>query len=243
MSKKPPSSPQTPDEPLSQYDKNAAKRRAQDKKQDQAQVRDVLQNQIEDFSDEAFEEDGTGQILTGPSKAARGKTLKADRAAAKKRLFKRTMWLAGICALIWIWYFLYSPFREEITYGVCKVFLEQQVRYPEHLRYSKVDEIGGNSIRIWFRNVGPYGAHTMESMRCYFRYIKEGEEIKYGAVPFVIDRVTRNRREYYPERVDAFNRSMMSVLAYPPSLVFPDDLSDSLEGLRFNVRSFYKVRL
>ena len=93
----------------------------------------------------------------------------------------------------------------------------------------------------------------MESMRCYFRVMEPKDQLKYGPIPpfivvnnksvaLVLDKVQRNRRDYYPERVEAFNRSIVAVLSYPPDLVFPPRLPDSLQGLRFDTRSFYKVQ-
>jgi|GEM_PF-3947185 len=249
MRKKPPS---LSDHSMNEHKKNTTEHQ-QDKfkKQERAQMRRILNTQMEDFSAEAEKDDLNLKPVTLEE---RGKILTAQRQKKRQRLIKIGAWAVGIGLFIWLLIYLFSSPKQDIMYGLCKVFLEQQVHYPQHLRYRQIERIGGNSIRIWFRQVGPYGEHRMESIRCYFRIMEPKDQLKYGPIPpfmvinnqavaLVLDKVHRNRKEYYPERVEGFNRSIIAVLSYPPDLVFPPRLPDSLEGLRLKTRSFYKIQL
>jgi len=225
------------DDTLKLMDKGLARIRSRNMKEDQAKTRDKLSGQEDDFAGEERE-----ALERDDAEKARGAALQA-RKAARKKMQRRIAYVAvGAGLFVWLAWYLFAPYKAGITYGVCNTFLQLQVAYPQHMRISEVEDFG-DSVRIWYVRMDPFGEERMESMRCYFRYVQEDEEVKYGTAPFVIDRVTRNRRPYFPEKVEAFNRSIPAVIAGNPDLVIPDPLPDSLSGLKFDVRSFRAIRL
>ena len=221
-----------------QEDKIFARMRQRNRKLDKMSLRRVLDTKEGDLSAEVREDENTP---INPEKK-RGMALRMRAEKQRKRKIKIAAYAIGAVLFIWLYYVLFMPFKAGITFGVCKTFLEQQIRYNTHLRYSIVEDFG-DSVRIWYRRIDPYGEYRMESMRCHFRYAEEHEQEKYGYPPFIIDRVTRDRRPYYPDRVEAFNRSIQAVIAADPDLIIPAPLPDSLQDLQINVDAFRRIRL
>ena len=156
-----------------------------------------------------------------------------DGAGAQKALRKKQMKQGGgaLLALV-LGYGIYlglKPFEGSMAYGICKVFLELNVRYPETLRLSTVEE-SGSFVRIWYTQVDSFGEYRMEPIQCYFK-----PDEQYG---FILDKITINRQEVDPQKVEAFNRTLPVIFANPPDLILPTELPDSLEGLQIETDMF-----
>ena len=155
--------------------------------------------------------------------------LAAAEKAKRKKMFKWGSILIGGGLFIWLVKFLFTPFTAGMTYGVCKTFLELNVRFPQELRISTVDDLG-QSVRIWYTQVDAFGEYRMESIHCYFR-----SDEKMGAA---VSKITINRREVDPEKIDRFNNILPVVLANPGDLTIPYPLPDSLGNLQINTDAF-----
>lgn len=243
-------------EALKQQDNLTAQIREQNKKADRLLLRRTLDKELGDFDDLEPEEAQSKE----DQERKRGIALRAQRAADKKRKRRIVYAIIGFFVFLLLWDFLFSAYKAYDDFGLCRAFIEQQVQYPsEHLRISEIETFGASptrvdianigtvyihpSIRIWFQHTDGYGVSKLEAMRCYFRGIEEGEQLKYGGTPLVIDRVTQNRRDVDPKKVDLFNRSILAVLASKPDLTIPAPLPDSLGDLKFQVRAFRAIRL
>ena len=108
-----------------------------------------------------------------------------------------------------------------MAFGICKVFLELNVRYPNTLRINTVEEIG-TFVRIWYTQTDSFGEYRMEPIQCYYK-----PDEKLG---FILDKVTVRRREVDPEKVNRFNKTIPIILQYPPDLTLPTPLPDSLNN-------------
>jgi len=146
-----------------------------------------------------------------------GRIAKARR--AKKILIgKIVASLIGVYLLYGAYNYLFSSYKAGPSYGICKVYLENQVRFPKYLKYIGLDDFGDN-VRIWFSRIDSFGIHRVENIRCYYKYDEEvGSSI--------VERVTIERREEPQDRIDSFNVVLPVVLKNLPDLSWPRPDSD-----------------
>ena len=157
--------------------------------------------------------------------------LAEEKKARNKKIFRYSI-LGFVFFLFFAAYdYLFSPYEGTMTFGICKTYLELNVRFPQDLKYSTVDDLG-SSVRIWYTQIDAFGEYRLENIQCYFR----ADEV-YGAA---VERITINRREVPTEKVEAFNAIMPTVLSAPLDLTIPFPLPDSLEGLQFDANIFRK---
>ncbi len=147
----------------------------------------------------------------------------------RKRMFNYAFYLVGLTFLFWAYDFLFSPYVADMKYGICKVYLELSVQYPQDLRVSTVDDYG-TYTRIWYTQLDAFGEYRMEQIQCNFRADP--------VTGIALEKVAVNRREVDPKKVTDFNRSIPVVLQHPPSLEVPPPLTDSLSGLQINTDAF-----
>ncbi len=160
-----------------------------------------------------------------------------ERELKKKKTRKRSIIGGSFTAFVLLVYYLLIPYEGGITYGVCKVFLESQVRYPHLLRISTVDDFG-NSVRIWYTQVDSFGEYRLEPIQCFYRHTTEEDMVKYGPTSFVVDKVTVNRREIDQDIVERFNTSIVSIVANPPDLTLPSPIPDSLKDMQIDLSKY-----
>ena len=197
--------------------------RVLNRKKDAALQAELQSEQLDtDASDEGADDEGGTKRLSEKDLAKR------------KKIFKFGLMGIGATLFIWLLFWLFKPYQGPLTFGVCKVFLEQNVQYPQTLRLSQVEEIN-DFIRIWYAQTDGFGEYRMDNIRCTF----EADD----QIGFRLKKVSFNRRDVDPDKVDAFNRSLPVVFAYPPDLTYPRRIPDSLKDLQLNVDAFFKIRL
>lgn len=166
---------------------------------------------------------------------ARGRLAEAKKAQRKKYI-KFGAIAVGVGLLSWAGYFLFAPYEAGPPFGICKVYLENTVRYPQELRLSMVedlrpinstDSLGG--VRIWYTQIDAGGSYRMESIECYYR-----QDPELGAQ---VDRININRRPVEPEKIKKLNNILSVILKNMPDLTYPPAFSDSLSGLQINTDS------
>lgn len=148
----------------------------------------------------------------------------------RKKMIKRTSIGIGVVlfGLFLIWGF--APFKGGITFGICKVYLETHVRFPKHLRLSKVDNFA-DSVRIWYTQIDPFGEYRLENIQCFYGYDEDAKSS-------IIERIAINRRDVPQHKLDAFNKTLGIIAANPPDLTYPKRLPDSLRDLQINADEF-----
>ncbi|MCF8495420.1 MAG: hypothetical protein K9G62_01995 [Alphaproteobacteria bacterium] len=157
--------------------------------------------------------------------------VRKKKANTRKRNMKYAVILGGILFFSYGVYQLFIPHQGTIGFGVCKVFLEQNVQYPHTLHLSKVEQFS-TSVRIWFTQTDSFGEYRMEPIQCFFRAHEE-----WG---FELDKVTIRRRELDPAIVERFNPTIPYIKAAPPDLSLPMPLPDSLENLKIDLSRYIK---
>lgn len=154
----------------------------------------------------------------------------AERKKAQRKMIMRTaMFAVGGVFLLWVGYYLFKPYEESRTFAVCKMFLEHQVRYPQYLRYSEYESFE-DGVRIWFTRVDPFGGSRMEPIRCTLAY----DEVR-GTY---FSKITINRREVDPEKLEAFNRVLPAIRNIEFDLTRPPKLPDSLQDLQIQTDQY-----
>lgn len=161
----------------------------------------------------------------------------ADNAAklAKKKTRKRKIIKGSLLTfsllVAYIIYWGLKPMQGTMAFGICKTFIEMNVRFPSTLRLSTVEQFA-TSVRIWYVQVDAFGEYRLEPIQCYFKPDK--------SLPFVVEKITSNRREIDPQLVTNFNRILPMIFANPPDLALPWGLPDSLGALKFDVDKYRK---
>ena len=198
---------------------------ARRKKNQKAAKKDVLNNMEQPLSEKIKNE--TPKVVRHKSNS------KVAARKRKKRVghFKKVG--IAIMALILGYgiYLLFKPFQGSMLFGICKVFLEQQVQFPHTLRLSVAQEFQ-QSARIWYSHVDAFGAYRLEPMECF--YIPDevtGAKFEY---------VTVGRRQLDPDIIERFNRSIPVILQNPPDLTLPQGFPDTLNALKFDTGMFTK---
>lgn len=155
--------------------------------------------------------------------------LAEKKKAARRRLRIRLMQGAGALVFCFLVYVLFIPSKGGMNYGMCKVFLELYSRYPDTLGLSSVEDFG-DSYRIWFTETDAFGQYRLQQLQCFYRPDEN--------TGFALQRVTIDRREIDQKIVEDFNRSIATVIAFPPDLTFPDPIPDTLRDVDIDTDKF-----
>lgn len=154
-------------------------------------------------------------------------------ARLRRRERKAMITAGGLLGVVLVAGFLFNavtaPKKGGMPYGLCRVFLELQMEYPETLRIGMV-EVFKDSTRIWFTQIDGFGSYRNEPIQCYF-HSEKGRG-------WVMDRALINRRPVDLSKVSAFNRSLPVFAAYPPDLTLPYEVPNQLRDLKFETDMF-----
>ncbi len=155
-----------------------------------------------------------------------GTALKKGRLADKKKVkTKKRIKIGGTLVAAFLCYllygFLFGVHQAGATYGICKVYLETQVRFPLYLNYIGLADDGDN-VRIWYTRTDAFGGQRLEIIRCYYKYDE-------ATGSSIVDKITIDRREEPDDKVARFNVVLPVVLENLPDLSRPS--SNSEKGL------------
>lgn len=154
----------------------------------------------------------------------------------KARLKRKRNFRLGLAALAvplfgYIGVLLFKPYEAGMDFGFCRVFLELNVQYPQYLVLSEVEQ-RRDFIRIWYMQMDSFGQERLENIECY-----HGQDPERG---YYISKIRIDRRELDPERVENFNKSLATIVAYPPELAYPRRLRDALGNIDIQTYLFRK---
>lgn len=139
-------------------------------------------------------------------------TAKAAAATPPKKSFKMPKvpvwaWVLVIGAVVGG--YVYSVKQDRPVggwrYGVCKVFLDLYVRYPESLRVNDVLE-GPTSARIGYSSANTFGSMEVHDMECTYSREDNGQVRMSGVVLDPGSKYLRKRID--DERVKSFSNSV-----------------------------------
>jgi hypothetical protein len=143
----------------------------------------------------------------------------AEKKKAKtKKVFRIGSGILGAGVLYMLYGFLFATYQAGITYGICRVYIETQVRFPTHLKFVGLEDFGDN-VRVWYTRVDAFGGQRVETARCYYKW---DEEVGSS----VVDKILVNRREEPQYKIDSFNVVLPVVLQNLPDLSWPVPDSD-----------------
>ena len=167
-------------------------------------------------------------------KAMAGGKLGAKKKAQRKQQLKYAAIALFAVLVFWFGNYLFAPYQADLRYGICRIYLENSVRFPKYLRLSTVEDVYKNNVdiypvRIWYTQLDAFGEYRLENIQCEFKYDPE--------LGTILDRILVNRREVSQKKVDRFNVVLPLIAANPPDLAYPAPLPDSLQDLQINTDS------
>lgn len=155
----------------------------------------------------------------------RKKALQEKRAAAKKKKQKIVRIGGGslVALALFLWWG-FQPLRAGMIYGLCRSYLETELRYPTTFKITQYDEYG-TSMRLFYTYLDEYGGQRSDMIECIARLDPVNG--------YVVGDIKLNRESIGAEKVALFNLSILGILAAEPDLRIPKPpRSDDLTGLK-----------
>lgn len=125
------------------------------------------------------------------------------------------------------------PKKGSIIYGLCSVFLEQQMTFPHTVEHTYV-EMYRRAVRIYYKNFDAYGQQNFSYVECSFvQDPQKGVQLDNVVFKNPVKDITE---KYYDEerkrvfhrvkldKVDLFNQSAspLVIMSQEPDLTLPD---------------------
>lgn len=141
---------------------------------------------------------------------------KEQKLRQKKR--KKWMWIGGIGIFLLLVYSALAPYQGSTNFGICKVYLELNERYPNELRYISVRD--NQNVQIDYKSTDPFGRPSVNTIECVFKR----DEAR-NVTPY-LDKVDINGKDRYyeaekPENIEKFNKGVPAILENMPDTVLP----------------------
>jgi hypothetical protein len=141
------------------------------------------------------------------------------RLSRKERTKRRLRILYGTIFFMTIamWY-LTRPWMASVNYGICRNFVELQLRFPQTLVVSSLEE-WERTQRIYYTYTGSSGEQRASMIECRFT---TNPQTGYPWLEGVqVDRVSVDKK-----KIEAYNRLIPIVMAANPDLTDPGNLDD-----------------
>lgn len=142
-------------------------------------------------------------------------------------LFKLPLWALGligaIVAGIVLMFVMDKPAKGGPPYAICKIVLEQTVRFPDRLRIVLGVETDNGAI-IGYTEHNPFGSEQTKVMECAYGFTKSGRPI--------IKKVTIDRQPISQALIDSVNAVLPALLQTPFQVDLPMDLPANLEDVK-----------
>ena len=125
------------------------------------------------------------------------------------------------------------PKKGNIIYGLCSVFLEQQMTFPDTIEYTYV-EMYRSAVRIYYKNIDAYGQQNFSYIECSFSQDpKNGVQLDNAIFKSPVKDITEKfydterKRSFYrvkKDKVELFNRSKspLAIMSQDPDLTLPE---------------------
>lgn len=157
------------------------------------------------------------------------KDSKLQQAAKHKRknYFKLGGLALGGLFVIWVYNFLFALPIAGLGFGICKVYLEQNVRYPHTLQLSTVEQLN-DFVRIWYTQVNAFGEYRMDHIKCTF----ESDPERGTQISDITFKSGFFERSVDAAKIEAFNKMIPVIAANPGDLTYPRPLPDNLKDLK-----------
>ncbi len=147
-----------------------------------------------------------------------------NKKLAGKKIRKKSSWpiVAGIIAVIIIAVIVIissmGPNKATISYGICKTFLELNVRHPQTIKMIQVYDRVVN-VEMDYRYMDEYGQIRTERMTCEFGKIEETGTT--GVTKIIRKEIGHTKYEIPKEKIDLFNKSIPAIVNSSIDLSIP----------------------
>ncbi len=112
-----------------------------------------------------------------------------------------------------------QPQHATWRYGVCKVYLEEYVRFPLTINIEQGGETIGSAY-ISFTDVNPFGSQTVRNFECYFSQNDTGR--------IVLSKVTVDRKPVPDDLLKIFQGELPVLTSQKLDTALPKDLPSDL---------------
>ncbi|PJB71569.1 MAG: hypothetical protein CO093_04830 [Alphaproteobacteria bacterium CG_4_9_14_3_um_filter_47_13] len=143
----------------------------------------------------------------------------------KKKIKKIKRVAAGVVLfLLFIIWFGMQPLKAGKGYGICRTYVELNIRYPTTYKVLQYDEFG-SSIRLFYTYKDEFGGTRSDMIEC----ILKADPVN----GYVAESISINRKPIDSEKLAYFNRTIPGILAQNPDLVIPSPVDkDDFLALR-----------
>lgn len=161
---------------------------------------------------------GKGRSAAGAGDGPKGKP------GAKKQKKSNLRYYIGIPVVLiaGVVAFGLMPLTGTMKFGLCKTFVEKRYTYPLYLDIISVLEREAD-VKIEYTVMNEFGDTMFHTITCVFR---PDPVSTMALTSIVLDRQRIDQAE-----LDTFNRTIPSILAYPPDLQVPMPVTEDLRNL------------
>lgn len=142
------------------------------------------------------------------------------KTAPKKRSYKKWAFFTVLVVggLFYWWAVQPIIYNGTILFGICRTYIELNTQYPSKLEFIDLRE-RGPKVSVEYVTIDAFGQHIAHEANCNFKRGDNGE--------LLMDNFRLRRgvaaREYRfaienPERIQAFNKTIPTIIANPPPL-------------------------
>ena len=144
----------------------------------------------------------------------------------KSRFGTKAKIAAGIVALLTVIIFYgMQPIVGSIRFGICRTYVELDVRYPTTLQINLVEE-SHMTVRMYYSHIDAFGSSNLNMAECEFK-----TDPRRG---LVLHSVRINREDVDREKLADFNYSIPYIMQNPPDLRLPHFRTDALIDLKID---------
>jgi hypothetical protein len=151
-----------------------------------------------------------------------------EKKQKRKKQIKQASIGGGVVFFIYVIYLMFLPFKGTMDFGICKVFLELQVQYPDHLKLNGAEQFR-DRVRIWYRTVDAAGEYRLARLECNFKQDETRGRVLGSALV--------DLAEIDPAIIEKFNVSIPAIRANPPDLTYPIPPPDVLGHVTFDIEA------
>ena len=142
----------------------------------------------------------------------------------KFKVTKKHVALGAAALISFIVWFGLQPVTGPIQFGICRTFAEMRLSYPETMQVTAMDQFQ-STIRVFYTFSDPYGINRSQSISCSFTQDELGN--------MIIHKIKFNARPYDREdMIEAFNKTIPSIIAANPDLVYRPPPTEDLKSLK-----------
>ncbi len=148
---------------------------------------------------------------------------KKEPSPKKKRPKKKHIILGALVVLSLIMWLGLQPLTATTEYGICRTYIETEIRYPTTFKITQYDEFG-RSLRLFYTYTDEYGGQRSEMIECISNINATGS--------YIMDDIKIDRKSIGPKKLLQFNNAIPGILKGNPNLVIPKPTKEGFADLK-----------